>query len=112
MIRLTSMMRHLILLSAALQAASAAPLSEQIEVFRSGTGGINRYRIPGIVVTTKGTVLAYCEARRNDSADMGEIEVHLRQSPAPTPTSRCSAVSDDDGREEDAQTRKERNEPD
>jgi hypothetical protein len=42
--------------------------------------GIARYRIPGIVVTTKGTVLAYSEARRNSSADWGEIEVHLRRS--------------------------------
>ena len=31
-------------------------------------------------MTTKGTVLAYCEARRNSAADWGEIEVHLRRS--------------------------------
>jgi hypothetical protein len=33
-----------------------------------------------MVVTAKGTVLAYCEARRNNSSDWGEIEVHLRRS--------------------------------
>ncbi len=49
-------------------------------VFRSGENGIKRYRIPGIVATTKGTLLAYCEARRNSSADWGEIEVHMSRS--------------------------------
>ena len=60
--------------------ATAAPLLETSEVFPPGFNGIARYRIPGMVVTTKGTVLAYCEARRNNSSDWGEIEVHLRRS--------------------------------
>ncbi|MEZ6133878.1 MAG: sialidase family protein [Pirellulaceae bacterium] len=59
---------------------AAEPLLEQSEVFPRGFNGIARYRIPGIVVTPKGTVLAYCEARRNDSSDWGEIEIHLRRS--------------------------------
>jgi len=59
---------------------SAEPLLEKSEVFPPGFNGITRYRIPGIVVTSKGTVLAYCEARKNDSKDWGEIEVHLRRS--------------------------------
>lgn len=63
---------------AALRGADA--LLEKSEVFPPGFNGITRHRIPGIVVTTKGTVLAYCEARRNTSSDWGEIEVHLRRS--------------------------------
>jgi sialidase-1 len=59
---------------------AAEPLLEKAPVFPPGMNGIARYRIPGIVVTTKGTVLAYCEARRNNSSDWGEIEVHLRRS--------------------------------
>lgn len=59
---------------------AAEPLLEKSGVFPPGLNGIARYRIPGIVVTTKGTVLAYCEARKNNSADWGEIEVHLRRS--------------------------------
>lgn len=59
---------------------AAEPLLERTAVFPPGLNGIARYRIPGIVVTTKGTVLAYCEARKNSSADWGEIEVHLRRS--------------------------------
>jgi sialidase-1 len=59
---------------------AAEPLLEKTPVFPPGMNGIARYRIPGIVVSTKGTVLAYSEARRNSSADWGEIEVHLRRS--------------------------------
>lgn len=61
-------------------AAVAEPTLETSEVFPPGFNGIARYRIPGMVVTPKGTVLAYCEARRNDSSDWGEIEIHLRRS--------------------------------
>jgi sialidase-1 len=53
---------------------------ETSDVFPPGFNGIARYRIPGIVVTPKGTVLAYSEARRNNSSDWGEIEIHLRRS--------------------------------
>jgi len=75
-------MKLTILLSLLLlpQLSVAEPLLEKSEVFPPGFNGIARYRIPGIVVTPKGTVLAYCEARKNNSSDWGEIEVHLRRS--------------------------------
>ncbi len=73
------MIRSLFLLLVA-TIASAEPLLEKVDVFPANTNGIARYRIPGIVVTQKGTVLAYSEARRNSSSDWGEIEVHLRRS--------------------------------
>lgn len=60
--------------------ATAESLLEKADVFPAGMNGIARFRIPGIVVTQKGTVLAYSEARRNNSSDWGEIEVHLRRS--------------------------------
>ena len=56
------------------------PVLEKVDLFQSRTGGFDLYRIPGIVVTTKGTALAYCEARKDSSTDYGEIEVHLRRS--------------------------------
>lgn len=56
------------------------PMLSKVEVFPAGMNGIALYRIPGIVVTTKGTVLAYCEARKDSKSDWGEIEVHLRRS--------------------------------
>ena len=58
----------------------ATPLLEKTDLFTGGQGGSSLYRIPGIVVTMKGTVLAYCEARRTSGADWGEIEVQLRRS--------------------------------
>jgi len=60
-------------------AFAAYPLSERIEVFRGGEDGYAFYRIPGLVVTTKGTVLAYCEARRS-SSDWGAIDIMMRRS--------------------------------
>jgi sialidase-1 len=69
-----------LLLTPLCAARTAEPLLEKTEVFPPGMNGIARYRIPGIVVTPKGTVLAYCEARRNDRKDWGEIEIHLRRS--------------------------------
>ena len=68
------------LLLPALQLTAIEPLFEKTDVFPPGLNGITRYRIPGIVVTPKGTVLAYAEARKNSSSDWGEIEIHLRRS--------------------------------
>ena len=50
------------------------------DLFVAGEGGYKLYRIPGIVVTAGGTVLAYCEARKGDSGDWGTIDVMLRRS--------------------------------
>jgi len=69
-----------LLLAACASLLSAAPLLETFDVFPTKMDGITRYRIPGIVVTAKGTVLAYAEARRNSSSDWGEIEIRLRRS--------------------------------
>ena len=68
------------LLLPALQLTAIEPLFEKTDVFPPGLNDITRYRIPGIVVTPKGTVLAYAEARKNSSSDWGEIEIHLRRS--------------------------------
>lgn len=55
-------------------------LLEKVDVFEAKTGGYALYRIPGIVVTPAGTVLAYCEARRTGSGDWDSIDVLLRRS--------------------------------
>jgi sialidase-1 len=60
--------------------ADSKVLPEQTDLFVTGDNGVNLFRIPGIVVTPKGTILAYCEARRSPKGDWGEIEVHLRRS--------------------------------
>ncbi len=69
----------LLLLSATVLPA-AEPLLWKTSLFTEATEGLRLYRIPGIVVTARGSVLAYCEARRFTVADRGEIEIHLRRS--------------------------------
>jgi len=59
---------------------AAEPRLEKADVFTAGERGFAGYRIPGIVVTKAGSVLAYCEARKHSKSDWGEIEIHLRRS--------------------------------
>jgi len=59
---------------------AAEPLLEKIDLFEAENDGYALYRIPGIVVTAKGTVLAYCEARLNSGSDWGTIDIMLRRS--------------------------------
>jgi len=53
---------------------------EQVPMFESATDGYALYRIPGLIVTAKGTVLAYCEARRTGKSDWDTIDIMLRRS--------------------------------
>lgn len=65
----------LVLLAASSATPAAEPKLESIDVFEAGKGGYALYRIPGIVVTPKGTVLAYCEARKTTRSDWTTIDV-------------------------------------
>ncbi|HYF34730.1 MAG TPA: sialidase family protein [Prosthecobacter sp.] len=58
---------------------AAEPFIEKIDLFKAGEGGYKLYHIPGILVTAKGSVLAWCEARRK-GGDWDQIEVLLRRS--------------------------------
>lgn len=49
-------------------------------IFISGENGYNTYRIPALVVSAKGTILAFCEGRKNSSSDTGDIDIVLRRS--------------------------------
>jgi sialidase-1 len=60
-------------------AARPASLT-QAELFRAGEGGYHTYRIPSLIVTAKGTLLAFCEGRRNSGGDAGDIDVVMRRS--------------------------------
>lgn len=61
-------------------AAAAAPSFQATRLFEGESGGYKIYRIPGIVVTKKGTILAYTEARRNGSGDWDTIDIVMRRS--------------------------------
>ena len=58
----------------------AEPLLEQADLYISGAEGFHTFRIPSIVVTTRGTVLAFCEGRRDGRHDSGDIAMVLRRS--------------------------------
>ncbi len=53
---------------------------ESCDVFTAGVGGYHTYRIPAIVACTNGTLLAFCEGRKESSRDTGTIELLLRRS--------------------------------
>jgi len=58
----------------------AEPFLETQDLFAAGEDpAFKTYHIPGIVVTAKGTVLAWCEARR-DGSDWDDIRILLRRS--------------------------------
>lgn len=62
------------------QPDSTAPAWKRTVLFEARQGGYHIYRIPGLAVTPRGTLLATCEARRTDPWDYSEIDVVLRRS--------------------------------
>ena len=56
------------------------PAFEQTELFVSGRDDYHTYRIPALLVTRKGTVLAFCEARKSSPSDYGDIDLALKRS--------------------------------
>ncbi len=53
---------------------------QQQDLFVSGQGGYHTYRIPSVVVTTRGTLVAFCEGRKNSRSDAGDIDLLTRRS--------------------------------
>jgi Neuraminidase (sialidase) len=78
------MIRSLLVLSTLLVTTAATragePILEKTDLFEANTDGYAQYRIPGLVVTRKGTLLAYCEARKSTKSDWGTIDILLRRS--------------------------------
>lgn len=68
------------LITFAARTTAAEPFLEKIDLFEAGRDGYALYRIPGLVVTAKGTVLAYCEARRTGKSDWDTIDIMLVRS--------------------------------
>lgn len=51
-----------------------------IDLFQSGPGLVPNYRIPVLLRTKKGTLLAFAEARRRGEGDAGDIDMILKRS--------------------------------
>lgn len=60
--------------------SQSIPDLRQTDLFVSGQGDYHTYRIPSLLVTAAGTLLAFCEGRRHSSSDSGDIDLLLRRS--------------------------------
>lgn len=56
------------------------PNLRQTDLFVSGHGDYHTYRIPSLLMTAAGTLLALCEGRRHSASDSGDIDIVLRRS--------------------------------
>lgn len=77
--------------------AQLAQRQAQIDVYRSGEDGYHTYRIPSLLVTKKGTVLAFCEGRKNGGGDAGDIDLLVKRSADGGRTFSAQQVIWDDG---------------
>ena len=84
-----NMNRHgLILIAALWPAVASVPQAGEPDfqvartpVYVSGQDGYHTYRIPSLLVTPRGTLLAFAEGRKQGSGDAGDIDLLLKRSP-------------------------------
>jgi sialidase-1 len=76
---------------------AASPGVEQADLFVAGQDGYHTFRIPAIVASSKGTLLAFCEGRKTARGDSGDIDTVLRRSSDGGQTWQPLAVVADDG---------------
>ena len=62
------------------QQKGAEPLFEEVTLFQKGEKDYFCYRIPALVTSTKGTLLAFAEARNTICRDDAEIELVMKRS--------------------------------
>jgi sialidase-1 len=53
---------------------------KRVDVFAAGADGYHTYRIPAVVVSPGGTLLAFCEGRKTSRSDHGDIDLVLKRS--------------------------------
>jgi sialidase-1 len=61
-------------------ALAEEPPCFRTDVYIGGQDGYKTYRIPALVVTVNGTVLAFCEGRKNGPRDYGDIDLLVKRS--------------------------------
>lgn len=57
-----------------------ADLPYKVDMFAQNTSGYNTYKIPALLVTPNGTILAFCEGRVDNNGDFDDIDMMLRKS--------------------------------
>ncbi|HUW59788.1 MAG TPA: sialidase family protein [Candidatus Bathyarchaeia archaeon] len=70
----------LIALCVTLNASSLLAEPIQKSPYVQGEGGYDTYRIPAILVTKTGAVLAFCEGRKESRSDTGDIDLLVKRS--------------------------------
>jgi len=55
-------------------------LFKQIDLFVKGQEDYHTYRVPALIVSKKGTILAFCEGRKYGAGDADKIDIVLRRS--------------------------------
>jgi sialidase-1 len=66
-------------------------------LFDSGQEGYKRYRIPALLTTSGGTVLAFCEGRKGGGGLLGDIDIVLKRSSDSGKTWQPLQIVADDG---------------
>lgn len=69
-----------VVLASTAVARAEAPFFEETALFVAGEGGYKSYRIPSLLTAADGSILAFCEARKNGPADHGDIDLVMRRS--------------------------------
>ncbi len=54
--------------------------ADPVHIYQAGDNGYAAFRIPALVTTSKGTVLAFAEGRKQGLSDTGDIDLVLRRS--------------------------------
>lgn len=61
-------------------AKERASVPDRVDVFAGGTDGYFAYRIPSFIVAPNGDLLVFCEARKNNLYDDGDIDLLMKRS--------------------------------
>ncbi len=93
------MKKQFLLILAAVCCRGGDPLLTHTDVFRGGENGYNSYRIPALVETADGSLLAFAEARKENQGDPGngDIDLVMKRSQDRGATWSAMVVVDDPG---------------
>jgi len=65
----------------ALTRGASAPILEQVDVFVAGEDGVLEYRIPGLLTSNRGTLIAFCDGRMRKQGDPpNDIDLVMKRS--------------------------------
>ena len=61
-------------------AEERASVPKHVDVFTGGVDGYFAYRIPSLIVAPNGNLLVFCEARKDNLSDDGNIDLVMKRS--------------------------------